>query len=81
LDEADLCCGSAGTYNLTHPEPAGLLLDRKIEAIVASGASRVGVANPGCLLQIRAGLKRRGLPIVADHPVVILDEAWEVGSV
>lgn len=77
LAEADLCCGSAGTYNITHFETASQLLDRKLDAIEASGALRVGVANPGCLLQIRYGLARRGSKIVAEHPVVLLDEAWE----
>lgn len=77
LAEADLCCGSAGTYNVTHFETASQLLDRKLDAIEASGALRVGVANPGCLLQIRYGLARRGLKIEAEHPVVLLDEAWQ----
>ena len=77
LVEADLCCGSAGTYNLTHFETASQLLDKKIEAIRASGAATVGVANPGCLLQIRYGLKRYNLSVQAEHPVVLLDRAWE----
>ncbi|MBX3170879.1 MAG: (Fe-S)-binding protein [Candidatus Eremiobacteraeota bacterium] len=77
LAEADLCCGSAGTYNITHFETASELLERKLDAIEASGALRVGVANPGCLLQIRYGLARRGLNIAAEHPIVLLDEAWE----
>lgn len=77
LAEADLCCGSAGTYNITHFDTASQLLDRKLDAIEASGALRVGVANPGCLLQIRYGLARRGSKIAAEHPVVLLDEAWE----
>lgn len=76
LAEADLCCGSAGTYNVTHFDTASQLLDRKLDAIESSGALRVGVANPGCLLQIRYGLARRGLKIEAEHPVVLLDEAW-----
>lgn len=76
LQDADLCCGSAGTYNLTHFETASQLLDKKLDAIQASGAKVVGVANPGCLLQIRYGIKRRGLKIRAEHPVVLLDEAW-----
>jgi len=77
LAEADLCCGSAGTYNITHFETASQLLDKKIEAIRASGAARVGVANPGCLLQIRYGLRKHNLPVQAEHPVVLLDQAWE----
>jgi glycolate oxidase iron-sulfur subunit len=80
LAEADLCCGSAGTYNITHFDTASQLLDRKLDAIEASGALRVGVANPGCLLQIRYGLARRGSRVAAEHPVVLLDEAWEKGD-
>jgi glycolate oxidase iron-sulfur subunit len=81
LAEADLCCGSAGTYNITHFETASQLLDKKIEAIRASGASCVGVANPGCLLQIRYGLKKHNLSVRAEHPVVLLDQAWEQAEV
>lgn len=77
LADAETCCGSAGTYNLTHFETASLLLDKKVEAIAATGAEVVGVANPGCLLQIRYGLKRAGLPIRAEHPVVLLNDAWK----
>ena len=76
LAEADLCCGSAGTYNVTHFDAASQLLDRKLDAIESSGALRVGVANPGCSLTIRYWLARRGLQNEAEHPVVLLDEAW-----
>lgn len=77
LGEADLCCGSAGTYNITHFETASELLDKKVANIEASGAQEVGVANPGCLLQIRYGLKRAHSKVRAEHPVVLLDEAWQ----
>lgn len=77
LADADLCCGSAGTYNITHFETASELLDRKVANILASGARVVGVANPGCLLQIRYGLKRAGSSVRAEHPVTLLDEAWQ----
>jgi len=63
LTEADVCCGSAGSYNLTEPDMAERLQRRKIENIVKSGAEVVVTTNPGCLLQIRAGLKKAG----ADH--------------
>jgi glycolate oxidase iron-sulfur subunit len=58
--ESDLCCGSAGTYNLTEPEMAARLQNRKIENILKSGATTVVTSNPGCLLQIQAGLARAG---------------------
>jgi glycolate oxidase iron-sulfur subunit len=57
LLEADVCCGSAGSYNLTEPEMAGRLQRRKVENVLKTGAEIVVTTNPGCLLQIRAGLK------------------------
>jgi glycolate oxidase iron-sulfur subunit len=55
LPEANWCCGSAGIYNLTQPEMAGQLLDRKIAHIKSTGATTVATANPGCLLQLING--------------------------
>lgn len=76
LPQSDRCCGSAGTYNLTHFETAMELLEKKIDEIESTGAEAVGVANPGCLLQIQHGLRQRGSAIRAEHPVVFLDEAY-----
>jgi glycolate oxidase iron-sulfur subunit len=77
LPQSDRCCGSAGTYNLTHFETSMRLLEQKIEEIEATGAELVGVANPGCLLQIQYGLRRRGSRVRAEHPVVFLDQAYQ----
>ena len=79
LEEADTCCGSAGTYNLTEPAMADRLLARKIERIAASGADVVAAANPGCLLQIRAGVIARGLHVAVEHPIDLLATAHGVG--
>ena len=79
LDEADTCCGSAGTYNLTEPAMADRLLARKLDRIRASGADVVAAANPGCLLQIRAGLIGRGLDVTAEHPIDLLAVAHGLG--
>lgn len=76
LPRADRCCGSAGIYNLTHPATANELLADKLDAISATGATVVGVANPGCLLQIRQGLTARGSRVRAEHPVVLLARAY-----
>jgi glycolate oxidase iron-sulfur subunit len=76
LTESDLCCGSAGVYNLMEPEIAGRLLGRKLDRIAATGAEIVATGNPGCLLQLRQGLADRGLAVRAHHPVEIL--AWSV---
>lgn len=75
LAEADWCCGSAGLYNLTQPEMATRLLERKVRNVLATGAEAVVSANPGCLLQIQAGLAARGSPIGVMHIVEILDRA------
>ena len=60
LPESDVCCGSAGSYNLTEPEMAERLQRRKVENILKTGAEVVVTTNPGCILQIRAGLKSAG---------------------
>lgn len=77
LPRADRCCGSAGIYNLTHPQTANELLADKLDAIESTGAEVVGVANPGCLLQIRQGLAARGSRVRAEHPMVLLARAYE----
>jgi glycolate oxidase iron-sulfur subunit len=75
LVESDVCCGSAGSYNLTQPAMARRLRERKIDHIVASGAECVAAANPGCVLQIRAGLAARGLNVRVVHPIELLDDS------
>jgi glycolate oxidase iron-sulfur subunit len=75
LAEPGLCCGSAGVYNLTNPTQAGQLQARKVERVLATGARIVATANPGCLLQLRAGLERRGSDVRVKHLVELLDEA------
>jgi len=70
-----MCCGSAGTYNLTEPAMARRLLERKLDHIAATGADVVAAANPGCILQIRAGTILRGLRVRVEHPVDLLAAA------
>ena len=60
IPDADRCCGSAGIYNLTQPEESAAILDQKLDAIESTGAAIVASGNPGCLLQIGVGLKKRG---------------------
>jgi glycolate oxidase iron-sulfur subunit len=67
LEESDLCCGSAGSYNLTEPAMSLELARRKADHIVATGADFVVLANPGCEFQIAAELRRRGSPIRVVH--------------
>ncbi|GIV17966.1 MAG: glycolate oxidase iron-sulfur subunit [Armatimonadota bacterium] len=77
LEEADLCCGSAGVYNLLQPEMALRLLQRKIERIRATGAEIVLTGNPGCLAWIAQGLREPPQPITVMHPVELLYRAYE----
>ena len=76
LSDSDTCCGSAGTYNLTEPAMARRLLDRKLATVVASRADIVAAANPGCLLQMRAGALQRGLTVEIEHPIDLLARAY-----
>lgn len=78
LAESDMCCGSAGTYNLTQRDMAARLLERKLSHCEASGADVVVAANPGCLLQMRAGAIRRGSKIDVCHPLDLLAAAYGV---
>jgi glycolate oxidase iron-sulfur subunit len=76
LGEAEMCCGSAGIYNLTEPAMARRLLDRKMAHVEATGATAVVTANPGCILQIAAGLRARGRAVEVLHVVEVLDRAY-----
>jgi glycolate oxidase iron-sulfur subunit len=71
--EQELCCGSAGVYNIFQPDAANELGDRKAEHILASGADAYASANPGCLVQVTAALRRRGRPLPAFHPIELVD--------
>lgn len=72
----DLCCGSAGIYNVVHTDMSLALLEKKMAAIQATGAERIATANPGCMLQLRAGVARHGQGQRVSHVVEILDEAY-----
>lgn len=76
LDESDQCCGSAGIYNLIEPETSDMVLQRKLERIEMSRASLVATGNPGCLMQIGAGLLRAEMRARAVHPVDLLDASY-----
>jgi glycolate oxidase iron-sulfur subunit len=70
------CCGGAGIYNLQNPELSGQILADKIESIKESRADTVATANPGCIMQIGAGVLMSGLDIDVIHPIEILDAAY-----
>ncbi len=67
MESSDLCCGSAGSYNLTHPQAARELAQRKADTIMATGADYVVMANPGCQFQIAAELRRRRSGVKVMH--------------
>jgi glycolate oxidase iron-sulfur subunit len=71
--EQAICCGSAGIYNLTQPDAARELGDRKAGHVLATEADVYASANPGCLVQISAALRRAGGPLPALHPIELLD--------
>ena len=73
IADPDICCGSAGVYNLLQPEAAGELGDRKAENVSAVGADLLVAANPGCSLQIATALSRRGEKIAVAHTAEVLD--------
>jgi glycolate oxidase iron-sulfur subunit len=76
LTESEMCCGSAGIYNLVEPETSDLVLQRKLKNIEAAGADVVATGNPGCMMQIGAGLLRSGSKVAVVHPVDLLDESY-----
>jgi glycolate oxidase iron-sulfur subunit len=73
ISDPDICCGSAGVYNLIKPEPARELGDRKAANVAATGADLLITANPGCLMQVASALRRRGESIRLAHTVEVLD--------
>jgi len=71
--EQDLCCGSAGIYNLVQPEAAQELGDRKAGQVLATEPEAYASGNPGCLVQVTAALRRAGRPVAAFHPIELVD--------
>jgi len=76
LRESDWCCGSAGIYNILQPEIADKFLQQKIECLTETKAEIVATGNPGCLLQIEAGIKANRLSMQVMHPIDLLDCAY-----
>ena len=78
LEGAEHCCGAAGIYNLIEPDTSNTVLEPKLRNIAASGAELVATGNPGCLMQIGAGLRRSSIGARTVHPVDLLDRSYEV---
>src|SRR5262245_52955570 len=76
MQDSDVCCGSAGIYNLTHYDVSMRVLDEKMDNLVATGASAVVAPNPGCSMQLAYGARRRGVELRQFHVVDLLDRAY-----
>lgn len=73
IADAEICCGSAGIYNIVNPAPARELGDRKAATIVDTGAQVLVTANPGCLMQVASAIERSGHPMGMAHTIEVLD--------
>lgn len=76
MPESSLCCGSAGIYNMLQPDMSADLLDRKLRNAGSTGAATIVSANPGCMLQLEAGLRERGRDVEVVHIMTLLDRAY-----
>lgn len=76
IPEAELCCGSAGTYNIEQPELARRLGERKVQNILSTGAQAVASGNIGCMVQIRTHLGNSGHAIPVWHTMEVLSRAY-----
>jgi glycolate oxidase iron-sulfur subunit len=76
MAESAMCCGSAGIYGVTQPEMSARLQERKLGHALATGADVIITANPGCAMQLEAGLRARGSPVKVRHIVELLDAAY-----
>ena len=73
IADPEICCGSAGIWNVLNPEPAAALGDRKAANVLATGARLLVTANPGCLMQVAAAVRRSGGDIALAHTAQVLD--------
>ncbi|NLO28143.1 MAG: (Fe-S)-binding protein [Actinobacteria bacterium] len=75
MDECDSCCGAAGTYGILHPETSGAIIDRKMGFAGATGASVIATECPACMMQLRYGAQRAGLPVSVLNVTQLCDRA------
>src|SRR2546421_11785891 len=80
LAAPDRCCGSAGIYSFVQREMSARLLEEKVDDIVATGATTIATANPGCMLQLETGLRQRGMDGSVVHVIELLDEAMRASE-
>jgi glycolate oxidase iron-sulfur subunit len=71
----DRCCGSAGIYSIVQREMSQRLLDEKMDDVASTGATVIATANPGCMMQLEAGVRQRGMQARVAHVIELIDEA------
>ena len=76
MRHADICCGAAGLYSTLEPEMSRRILDQKLEDVLATKADVLAVANPGCQMQLEAGLRRGGSALKVEHVAETLMRAY-----
>ncbi len=76
MEEADWCCGGAGSFCVTHHELSMKILDRKMNNFRKTGAQLLATSCPACTMQLSLGIRRQGLPAKVVHPVQLLDQAY-----
>jgi glycolate oxidase iron-sulfur subunit len=81
LDEADWCCGLAGTQLITHYETSLKVLKRKTDNLAATRAGYVASGCPACQMQLNVGVRRAGLEMQVVHPIELLDRAYRSRNV
>lgn len=81
VPEADICCGAAGSYNLTEPDMSDRLASRKIEHLLAAGPQVIATGNVGCSMQLQATLRQRNVAIPVLHPLELLDASYREAPV
>ena len=81
VPDGDECCGGAGIYGIGHPELGGKIGASKVDAVLETEAEVLATGNPGCAMQIGAGLRMRGSAVRVVHPVELLDESYRRGGV
>ncbi|MBW1712523.1 MAG: (Fe-S)-binding protein, partial [Deltaproteobacteria bacterium] len=75
LEDEEVCCGFGGLYSLDFPEVSAAILKAKLDRVQASGAEVLATDCPGCVLQLRGGLERRGSQVEVKHLAEVLAPA------
>lgn len=80
MNEPEICCGAAGSYNLTEPEMSDRLAERKLQNLLATEPQAIVSGNVGCSMQIQSALRRAGRDVPVVHPMELLDRSYSAGQ-